>query len=236
MQKISRSGVEKYLGCPRCFVLQYRYKVSLSQIPFTLNSAVDELCKNEFDHYREKGEPHPLFLEHNIDAIPFMHADIDKWRNSRQGLSYTSEEHGYHFYGAIDDVWVKPNGHLIVSDVKSTSKKIFDWNETKKYEYARGYQRQLEMYQWLFRKNGFEVSDTAYLVYYNGKKNEPMFNQVLKFDLHVAELECNADWVEDKVIEAVRQLSRDEIPTGKKYCNTCQYLKKRWDVYNNVGV
>ena len=47
MQKISRSGVEKYLGCPRCFVLQYKYKVSLSQIPFTLNSAVDELCKNE---------------------------------------------------------------------------------------------------------------------------------------------------------------------------------------------
>ena len=63
-----------------------------------------------------------------------------------------------------------------------------------------------------------------------------MFNQVLKFDLHVVELECNADWVEDKVIEAVRQLSHDEIPTGKKYCNTCQYLKKRWDVYNNVGV
>ena len=81
MQKISRSGVEKYLGCPRCFVLQYKYKVSLSQIPFTLNSAVDELCKNEFDHYRQKGEPHPLFLEHNIDAIPFMHVDIDKWRN-----------------------------------------------------------------------------------------------------------------------------------------------------------
>ena len=179
MQKISRSGVEKYLGCPRCFVLQYKYKVSLSQIPFTLNSAVDELCKNEFDHYRQKGEPHPLFLEHNIDAIPFMHVDIDKWRNFRQGLSYTSESHGYHFYGAIDDVWVKPNGQLIVSDVKSTSKKIFDWNETKKYEYARGYQRQLEMYQWLFRKNGFEVSDTAYLVYYNGQKNEPMFNQIL---------------------------------------------------------
>ncbi|GIS07879.1 MAG: hypothetical protein CM15mP111_4940 [Hyphomicrobiales bacterium] len=86
MQKISRSGVEKYLGCPRCFVLQYKYKVSLSQILSHINSAVDELCKNEFDHYRQKGEPHPLFLEHNIDAIPFMHADIDKWRNFRQGL------------------------------------------------------------------------------------------------------------------------------------------------------
>ena len=236
MQKISRSGVEKYIGCKRCFVLQYKYKVSPSQIPFTLNSAVDELCKNEFDYYRNKGEPHPLFIEHNIDAVPFKHEDIDKWRNFRQGLSYISEEHGYHFYGAIDDVWVKPNGELIVSDVKSTSKKIFDWSETAKYEYARGYQRQLEMYQWLFRKNGFNVSDTAYLVYYNGLKNEPMFEQMLKFELHLVELNCNADWVEQKIIEAKSLLERDTIPGGSKYCETCQYLKKRWDVYNDVNV
>ena len=54
-----------------------------------------------------------------------------------------------------------------------------------KYEYPKGYKRQLEMYQWLFRKNGFQVSNKGYLVYYNGLKEEPMFNQTLKFELHV---------------------------------------------------
>ena len=67
-------------------------------------------------------------------------------------------------------------------DVKATSKNVFDWEDTySKWEYAKGYQRQLEMYQWLFRKNGFEFAPEGYLVYYIGKKNEPMFNQKLEF-------------------------------------------------------
>ena len=45
MIKISRSAVEKYLNCQRCFILQYKHKVSLRSLPFTLNSAVDNLCK-----------------------------------------------------------------------------------------------------------------------------------------------------------------------------------------------
>ena len=33
--------------------------------PFNLNSAVDELLKNEFDGYREKKQPHPYMSEIN---------------------------------------------------------------------------------------------------------------------------------------------------------------------------
>ena len=217
MIKISRSGVEQFLNCQRCFILQYKHRVSLRMLPFTLNSAVDNLCKNEFDYYREKQEPHPLFIENNIDAVPFKHPDIDRWRNFRQGISFTDQKNGFHFYGAVDDVWVKPNGVLIISDVKSTSKKEFDWDKTwSEYEYPKGYRRQLEMYQWLFRKNEFEVSDIGYLVYYNGLKNEPMFNQVLKFEQHLVELECNDSWVEEAIISAKNLLESDVFPKGSK--------------------
>ena len=51
IQKLSRFAVEQSLNCPRCFVLQYKHKISLPGLPFTLNSAVDNLCKNEFDAY-----------------------------------------------------------------------------------------------------------------------------------------------------------------------------------------
>ena len=233
MLKISRSAIEQYLGCKRCFVLTYKHKVRLNMLPFTLNSAVDNLCKNEFDHYREKQEPHPLFLEHNIDAVPFKHPDIDKWRNNFQGVSYVDEDQGYKFFGAVDDVWVCPNGELIISDVKSTSKKHFDWEDTwNKYDYPKAYRRQLEMYQWLFRKNGFQVSNKGYLVYFNGLKNEPMFNQVLKFELHLVELDCQDNWVSETLVKAKELLERDEYPQGSINCNTCQYLKKRWEVNN----
>ena len=83
------------------------------------------------------------------------------------------------------------------------------------------------MYQWLFRKNGFQVSNKGYLVYFNGLKNEPMFNQVLKFELHLVELECNDDWVSDTIIKAKELLESDEYPQGSINCDTCQYLKKR---------
>ena len=231
MIKLSRSSIEQYLNCKRCFILMYKYKVRLNTLPFTLNSAVDNLCKNEFDYYREKQEPHPLFLENDIDAVPFKHEEMNKWRNNFQGISYYDSDTDVHFYGAVDDVWVKPNGELILSDVKSTSKNNFDWEETwNKYEYPKGYRRQLEMYQWLFRKNGFKVSDTAYLVYFNGLKNEPMFNQTLKFELHLIKLDCNDSWVSEAICEAKNLMDQDIYPDGSFGCDTCRYLKKRWDV------
>ena len=82
------------------------------------------------------------------------------------------------------------------------------------------------MYQWLFRKNGYNVSNTGYLLYYNGLKNQPMFNQELKFEKHLISLEYDDSWVEDKIIEAVNTLKEDEMPNGSKSCDTCQYLKK----------
>jgi len=236
MLKLSRSAIEQYLSCKRCFILMYKHKVRLNMLPFTLNSAVDNLCKNEFDYYREKQEPHPLFIKHNIDAVPFKHPDMNKWRNNFQGISFVNEEENFKFYGAVDDVWIQPNGELIISDVKSTSKNNFDWLDTwNRYEYPKGYRRQLEMYQWLFRKNGFQVSNKGYLVYFNGLKNEPMFNQVLKFELHLVELECNDNWVSQTLIEAKELLERDEYPQGSSSCDTCQYLKKRWNVNKSVN-
>ena len=231
MIKISRSGVEKYLECQRCFVLQYKHKIRPPSLPFTLNSAVDNLCKNEFDYYRKRKEPHPLFLEHNIDAIPFDHPDIDEWRNNFKGIRYLNEAKGYNFGGAVDDVWVKPNGELIIVDVKSTSKNEFNWDTTwSKYEYPKGYKRQLEMYQWLFRRNGFKVDNTAYLVYYNGLKNEPFFNQELKFELHMIQLYCDDSWVEEAVESAVSLLKSNEFPKAAPNCEICNYLKKRWNI------
>ena len=170
VKKLSRFAVEISMKCERCFVLQYKHKISLPSLPFTLNSAVDNLCKNEFDSYREKGQPHPIFIEHGIDAIPFAH------------------------------------------------------------DYAKGYQRQLEMYQWVYRKLGFEVADEAYLVYFNGKKNEPMFYQQLNFDLHVIKLECNDIWVEDAIVHARSLLMQETLPSASDSCEKCTYLKKRWQL------
>ena len=178
-----------------------------------MNIAVDNLCKNEFDYYRKIQEPHPLFIEHGIDAVPYKHKDIERWRNNFQGIRYKSIEHNYDFGGAVDDIWQKKNGDLIIVDVKATSRNNFDWSETfNKYEYAKAYKRQLEMYQWLFKKNGFQVASEAYLLYFNGKKNEELFNNQLNFDVHLIKLDCSTSWVEKKIIDTVNLLRSDNFP------------------------
>ena len=116
---------------------------------------------------------------------------------------------------------------LIISDVKSTSKKEFNWAKTwQGYEYPKGYQRQLEVYPWLFKKNCFSLSNKAYFIYYNGLKDKPKFNQFLKFKSFLVELDCNDNWVEDAVIKAKKLIYTNLIPKGFYKCDTYQYLKK----------
>ncbi len=229
IQKLSRFAVEQSLNCPRCFVLQYKHKISLPGLPFTLNSAVDNLCKNEFDVYRAKQEPLPIFLEHGIEATPYEHSDIDHWRNNFRGMYHQDEINGFNFGGAVDDILIKPNGELLIIDVKATSKNKFDWADTwSKYDYPKAYQRQLEMYQWVFRKEGYKVSNEGFLLYFNGLKNEPMFNQEMKFEHYLIKLDCNDEWVEEAILNAKSLLERDELPHSSDTCDKCNYLKKRW--------
>ena len=234
--KLSRSTVEKYINCKRCCVLEKNYNIRPPSLPFTLNIAVDNLCKNEFDYYRELEKPHPLFVKHGIDAVPFKHKNLNIWRSNFKGLRYRSIQHQYDFGGAIDDVWMKSNGELVVVDVKATSKNVFDWEETfNKYEYPKAYKRQLEMYQWLFEKNGFKVAKEAYLVYFNGKKHEKFFNNMLQFDVHIIKLICSNHWVEEKIIETVELLRSNYFPKPSSNCELCNYLQKRWILSQKIN-
>ena len=84
------------------------------------------------------------------------------------------------------------------------------------------------MYQWLFRKNGYKVSDEAFIVYFNGKKNEKFFNNKLLFDVHFIKVNCSSDWVEQKILETVSLLRSNQFPKSSLNCEYCNYLKKRW--------
>ena len=69
----------------------------------------------------------------------------------------------------------------------ATSRNNFDWSETfKKYEYA-SLQKTIGMYQWLFKKNGFQVAEEAYLLYLMVGKMKSFLIK-LKFDVHFIKL------------------------------------------------
>ena len=70
--QLSRTGIEEFLDCKKCFYLHRRLGLKkLSQIPFNLNNAVDNLFKNEFDYHRRMKTKHPIMEKYEIDAIPY---------------------------------------------------------------------------------------------------------------------------------------------------------------------
>src|SRR3989338_4560755 len=166
--KLSRSKIELFLNCQRCFYLDRRLGVGQPPgFPFNFNIADDHLPKKEIDLHSAGKNAHPLNKHSRVYAVPFAHPELDAWRENFVGIQYLHEPTNFIITGAVDDVWVNKKGELIVVDYKATSK---DGEVNIDAEWQKGYKNQMEMYQWLFRRNGFEVSDTGYFVYVNGKK------------------------------------------------------------------
>ncbi len=222
--KLSRSKLENFLLCPRCFYIDRRLGIGQPPgFPFNLNKAVDTLLKKEFDIHRAAGNPHPLMKAYKIDAIPFRHKDIEKWRDAlSEGVQYLHEPTNLIITGAIDDVWINPAGELIVVDYKATSKSS---EVNLDSEWQIGYKRQMEIYQWLFRRNGFKVSDTGYFVYCNGNADKEAFDAKLEFDIKLLPYKGDDSWVEDAIFSAHKCLVGEKLPESGADCDFCRYRK-----------
>ena len=223
--RLSRSKIDLFVECRRCFYLDRRTGATRPPSPpFTLNIAIDELLKREFDTYRASGTPHPLMVENGLDAVPFTHDQLDAWRDSlHRGVRAVHEPTGFEVTGGIDDVWVDSAGRLIVVDYKATAKQ---GKVSLDAPWQDRYRRQVEVYQWLFRQNGFEVADTAYFVYVNGDLSAAAFDNRLSFSPSLLPHVGNTDWIVPALEAARATLSSDVPPEPTPGCKHCVFLSK----------
>ncbi|MDP2638818.1 MAG: PD-(D/E)XK nuclease family protein [Candidatus Azambacteria bacterium] len=222
---MSRTGVELFAKCRRCFYLDKRFGVAQPPgFPFSLNSAVDALLKKEFDIHRVAGNSHPLMKAYGIDAVPFAHTDIEEWRDAlRRGISFFHEPTNIILRGGIDDIWKNnKTGELHVVDYKATAKNS---EVTLDAEWQISYKRQMEVYQWLFRQNGFKISDISYFVYVNGRTDKKAFDGKLEFDVKIIPYTGNDSWVETALFDIQKCLAGDKIPKANDECDYCLYRK-----------
>ncbi len=209
--KLSRSKIDLFVECPKCFYLDRRLGVSRPQgFPFNLNSAVDLLLKKEFDKHRLDKSAHKYMLDNDIKAIPFSHTEMDVWRENFVGAQVTDEANNFLITGAIDDIW----------DYKATSK---DTEVDLDSEWQDGYKRQMEIYQWIFRKLGFDVAPTGYFVYANGMRDRDGFNDKLEFKIKVIPYKGKTEWIEGVLGNIKKCLEDDRIPKEKDSCDYCKY-------------
>lgn len=221
--KLSRSRIENYINCKRCFYIDRRLGIDKPPgFPFSLNSAVDRLLKKEFDVHRAAQTRHPLVESYGIDAVPMANTLIDTWRDAKNGIQYLHIPSNFLVFGGIDDVWQDKDGKLIIVDYKATAKEA---EVTLDAEWQNSYKRQVEIYQWLFKKNGYEVSETAYFVYCNGKTDRAAFDGKLEFDVKILPHKGDTSWIDQTLIDMKMCLDSSTIPESDKNCDYCIYRK-----------
>ena len=222
--KLSRSKVDNFVSCPRCFYIDRRLGVGHPPgFPFNINSAVDELLKKEFDQYREKGVPHPYMESIDRSLIPFKHEKLDMWRENFKGVQYHHKETNLIFTGAVDDLWIDTDSNeVVVVDYKATSKNS---EVTIDADWQQGYRRQMDFYQWLLRKNKLDVSDIGYFVYCNGDKQRTAFENKVHFKVSVLEYTGEESWIESTIGEIKKLLDQDNIPDFTENCKYCTYTQ-----------
>jgi len=234
--KVSRSKIELYMQCQRCFWLDVRMKIKRpSSPPFNINKAIDELFKKEFDVYRAKGEAHPLMKDNQILAKPYQHQELDKWRENFVGVTHLHEPTNLHIFGAVDDVWEDEEGKLIVVDYKATAKNKPVTELGPEGTWQDMYRRQMEIYQWLLKQNNFNVSDTGYFVYATGTQDRDGFNNVVEFETYVFPHHGKSDWVEQTIIDMKKCMESNTVPPvgtaamGGE-CEHCAYARARTEL------
>lgn len=220
--QLSRSKLDLFLNCPRCFYFDRRLGVGRPPgFPFNLNSAVDALLKKEFDIHRLSGTTHPLVNAYGLDLVPLRHVMMDEWRENFKGVRFLHEPTNFLLTGAVDDLWTDGRGTVFVVDYKATSKSS-EVNIDAPWQI--GYKRQMEIYQWLMRRNGFEVSKTGYFVYCNGKTDREAFDGKLEFDVKIIPYDGDDTWVDGALADAHKCLLGESIPQSAQSCDYCAYV------------
>jgi len=226
--KLSRSKIDLFLNCPRCFYIDRRLGIGqLPGYPFSLNNAVDTLLKKEFDIHRVNGSSHPLLKAYGLDMIPFQHSKMEEWRNTFSGVSVLHKKTNFLVFGAVDDIWINnKNKELAIVDYKATS---VNKEVTLDEEWKTAYKRQMEIYQWLARNNkdlkDYKISNTGYFVYCNGRKDKEAFDGNLEFKVTILPYVGDDSWVEKAIIDAHECLNSNDIPKADPDCDHCSYVE-----------
>ncbi len=226
------------MQCPRCFWLDVRLKITRpSSPPFNINKAIDELFKKEFDRYRKAGMPHPLMTDNQIKAVPYQHENMDTWRHNFTGIVHVHEPTNLHVFGAVDDIWVNDDGELIVVDYKATAKDQPVTELRPEGSWHDMYRRQMEIYQWLLRANGFKVSNTGYFVYATGRQDLDAFDNKVEFRTFVFPHTGTSEWVDKTLADMKACMDSDDMPPigrqvmdPSKPCEFCSYARARTEL------
>lgn len=211
--KFSPSSLSLLKECPKCFWLQFNKDIKRPSGIFpSLPSGMDRVLKEHFDSFIKKGELPPELKDCNDDCKLFDDEELLKiWRSNFKGIQWADDE-GNILKGAVDNILQKGK-KLIVLDYKTRGFPL-------KEDTAGHYQDQLDIYNFLLRKNGYETEDYAYLLFYHPNKVNANGDVVFNTDLVKMEISIkNAERIFKEAVETLE----GEMPNCAEECEFCKW-------------
>lgn len=201
--------------CPRCFWLtQHKVWKRPAGIFPQLPNGMDSILKKHFDRFMAKGLLPPEIKDHHHTEGLKLFDDkelLKDWRNSLNGGLWYDDADGNVLHGGIDNLLV--NGKkLIVLDYKTKGFPIKNEDEAGSYS-----QNQLDIYNFILRKNGYETEDYAFLLFYVPK--EVLESGEVVFDALLARRDIDVKNAENIFKESIKLLNSD---CPKESCEWCE--------------
>ena len=210
--KLSPSSLNLFKECPRCFWLTHHKVWKRPSGPFpSLPSGMDRILKIHFNKFRDKGQLPPELCERQECSLMKLFNDKEKlklWQSNFKGVSIKDKQ-GNELHGAVDNILVKGK-KLIVLDYKTRGYAL-------KEDTAEHYRFQMNVYNYLLRKNGYKTEDYAFLLFYVPK--EVMATGEVIFDTELVKMKIDVSKAEEIWKKALKLLNG---PCPKKSCVWCE--------------
>lgn len=235
--QLSRTRVAgEFMNCPCCFVIRAKEGAQNFPFPtFRVNIAADQRLKKIFDIFRKAGVPAPISKKAGRPLIPFDHPKMEDWRDPLEGgLKWQDPVTQCVVQGAPDDIWQDPEtGLLHVVEYKST----YRTDDPQLVGSAmEAYMRQVEFYQFLLRKNGFKVSDRAFVLFVNANPHADLEKEVFDptgsfyhMPHHPPVLRSflgNTEWIPEALQEINQLLRQEELPPHSSGCDHARFIQR----------
>jgi len=211
--KLSPSAINLMLECPRCFWLEKHkvWKRPAGVFP-SLPGGMDMVLKKHFDKFMERGQLPPEIREYGLENGYTLFNDkakLEIWRNNRKGIQYKDKTSGIILMGAVDNLLTKGK-KIIVLDYKTRGYPL-------KEDTHEHYQAQMDIYNFLLRKNGYDTEDYAYLLFYYPR--EVSETGELIFDTKLIKIKTDAKKGGQYFNDAIKLLEGD---CPKETCEWCE--------------
>ena len=163
------------------------------------------------DRFRDQGKMPPELASLKGYKL-FDDVELLKvWRSNFKGIRW-KDENGNELFGAVDNILVK-GGKLVVLDYKTRGFAL-------KEDTADTYQTQLDIYNFLLRKNDYETEGYAYLLFYIPKEVTETGEVI--FDVQTVKMDVNPENGRAVFLNALKMLN-EECPQDT--CEWCERIK-----------